>query len=101
MVFIKPEGVELGKKDCGDCTNTFRHQQFLSTVDYPNLKVGDWSSWKITAVGNHIRLAINGTDVIDFVDHKMSDELAKGIIGLYSEDAYAEFDSVNITYLST
>lgn len=98
---LKPGGVELGKKDCSGCTNSFKHQEFLSTVDYPNLKVGDWSSWKITAVGNHIRLAINGTDVIDFVDHKMSDKLAKGSIGLYGEDVYAEFDSVNITRSST
>ena len=90
-------GVELGKKDCDHCTDSVQGQIFLSTVEHPNLKVGDWSHWKITAVGNHIRLAINGTRVIDFVDHKMSDRLASGSIGLYTEDAYSEFNNLNIT----
>ena len=94
---LNPEGAELGKKDCDHCTDSFKGQIFLSTVDHPNLKVGDWSHWKITAVGNHIRLAINGTRVIDFVDNKMSKELAQGSIGLYTEDAYAEFNNLNIT----
>jgi 3-keto-disaccharide hydrolase len=94
---LKHEGVELGKKDCNDCTNPVQGQIFLSTTQSPVLKVGDWSNWKITAEGNHIRLSINGSNVIDFVDHNMSDRVTKGAIGLYTEDAYAEFSDINIS----
>lgn len=94
---LNPGGAELGKKDCGNCTDSVQGQIFLATVDNSSLKVGDWSHWKITAVGNHIRWTINGTRVIDYVDDNMSPKLAKGSIGLYTEDAYAEFNNLNIT----
>jgi Domain of Unknown Function (DUF1080) len=85
---LKHDGLELGKKDCDYCTNSKQGQIFLSTNNKPHLKVGDWSRWKITAIGNDIRLEINGTRVIDFVDPNMSNKLASGSIGLYTEDAY-------------
>jgi hypothetical protein len=96
---LKPNGVELGKKDCSTCIDPFQGQIFLSTKDTPKLKIGDWSRWKITAVGNHISVAINGTRVVDFVDNNMSEKLASGSIGLYTEDANVEFGNTNITSL--
>jgi hypothetical protein len=96
---LKPNGVELGKKECSTCIDPFQGQIFLSTNDSPKLKIGDWSRWRITAVGNHISVAINGSRVADFVDKNMSEKLAGGSIAFYGEDASAEFDNVNVTSL--
>jgi Domain of Unknown Function (DUF1080) len=96
---LKSNGVELGKKDCNTCKDSFQGQIYLNTTENPTLKIGDWSRWEITTVGNQISLAINGTRVVDFVDNKMSNKLARGSIGLYTEDAKVEFGDINITPL--
>jgi hypothetical protein len=97
---LKPnEGVELGKKDCNICIDPSQGQIYLYTKDNPVLKIGDWSRWEITSSGNHISVSINGTRVVDFVDNKMSKKLARGSIGLYTEDAKVEFGDINITPL--
>lgn len=96
---LKPDGVELGKKDCNTCTDPYQGQIYLYTKDNPALKIGDWSRWNITTVGNHIGLAINGTRIVDFVDNNMSKKLARGSIGLYTEDAKVEFGDIDITAL--
>jgi hypothetical protein len=88
--------VELGKKDCDTCTNSDQGQIFLYSNNNPSLKVGEWSSWEVKAIGNHISIAVNGTQVVDFTDAGMSRKLAKGSIGLYDEDADVNFDNVHI-----
>jgi glucose/arabinose dehydrogenase len=93
---IKSSGVELGKKDCDTCTNSDQGQIFLYSNNNPSLKVGEWSTWEVKAIGNHISIAVNGTQVVDFTDAGMSRKLAKGSIGLYDEDADVNFDNVHI-----
>ena len=94
---VKPNGIELDKKDCNTCTNPVQGQQFLVTTSNPTLKIGMWSNWKISAIGNHIIITIDGNKVIDYIDQTMSPQLARGSIAMYNEDAYAQFDNVYVT----
>lgn len=91
---LKPTGVELGKKDCGTCTIPYQGQIYLYTNDIPHLKIGSWSNWKITAIGNHITMTVDGDKVVDYVDTTMSPQLSSGGIAMYNEDAYAQFDNI-------
>jgi hypothetical protein len=94
---VKPTGIEFDKKDCDTCTDPIQGQIYLYTKDSPQLKIGSWSNWKITAIGNHITITVDGTKVIDYVDQTMSPRLSSGAIAMYNEDAYAKFDNVVIT----
>jgi Domain of Unknown Function (DUF1080) len=98
---VKPTGIEFDKKDCNTCTDPVQGQIYLYTNDSPKLKIGAWSNWKITAIGNHITITINGNKVIDYIDQTISPQLSKGQIGLYNEDAYAEFSDIHITPLKS
>jgi F5/8 type C domain/3-keto-disaccharide hydrolase len=90
---VKPNGVELAKKDCNTCTD----QQVLVTPSSPTLKIGAWSNWKISAIGNHIVITVDGNKVIDYTDQTMSPKLSSGAVAMYNQDASAQFDNVNIT----
>ena len=92
----KPSGIELGKKDCDTCTDPFDGQEFLYTNENPKLKLGEWTNWKITAIGNNITVSINGTELVNFTDTEMSPQLASGSIGFYDEDASVAFDNIRI-----
>jgi hypothetical protein len=97
--FVKSNGIEFGKQDCNTCSNPVDGQQFLVTAVSPSLKIGSWSSWKITSVGNHIAITVDGNKVIDYIDNTMSSKLSSGSIVLYDEDASVQFDNVKITPL--
>jgi hypothetical protein len=92
----KPTGIDLGKKDCDTCTDPFDGQEFLYTDEIPALKLGEWSKWRISAIGNNITVSLNGTELVDFTDIDMSPQLGSGSIGLYDEDAAVAFDNVRI-----
>jgi Domain of Unknown Function (DUF1080)/F5/8 type C domain/Bacterial Ig domain len=94
---VKPTGIEFDKKDCNTCTNSVQGQQFLVTASSPTLKIGGWSHWKITAIGNHITISVDGNKVIDYVDQTMSQQLSSGAIGMYTEDANVNFDNIFVT----
>jgi hypothetical protein len=93
---VKPNGIELGKKDCDTCTDSVDGQQFLVTKDFPTLHLNKWSHWKISAIGNHIQIFVDGTKVIDYIDKTMSPKLSAGNIAMYSEDAYARYDNMHL-----
>lgn len=93
---IRTDGSELGKKDCDTCTSTWEGQQFLKTPDNLVLKLNTWYHCKISVVGNHIKIWINGNLLIDYVDSTMSSQLSHGNIAMYSEDAYVHFDNFNL-----
>lgn len=93
---LKPTGIELGKKDCDTCTNSYEGQIFLLTKEQPLLKINDWSTWEISVIGNHIIISIDGKVVMDFKDPNMSKNLTNGSIGLYTEDAAVSFDNVYV-----
>jgi hypothetical protein len=94
---VKPNGIEFDKKDCNTCTDHVQGQQFLVTASSPTLKIGGWSHWKITAIGNHITISVDGNKVIDYVDQTMSQQLSSGAIAMYTEDANVKFDNVFVT----
>jgi hypothetical protein len=94
---VKPNGIEFDKKDCNTCTDPVEGQQFLVTAGSPTLKIGSWSNWKITAIGNHITITVDGNKIIEYIDNTMSSKLGSGSMVLYNEDALAHFDNVNIT----
>jgi F5/8 type C domain/Domain of Unknown Function (DUF1080) len=94
---VKPDGIELEKKDCNSCTDPYQAQQYLVTESSPTLKIGSWSNWKISAIGNHIIITVDGNKVVDYVDQGMSSKLASGDIAMYNEDASAQFDNVYVT----
>lgn len=95
---VKPNGIEFGKKDCNTCTDPVQGQQYLVTASSPTLKIGTWSNWKISGIGNHIIITVDGDKVIDYIDQSMSQQLASGSIAMYNEDAYAQFDNVYVTH---
>jgi F5/8 type C domain/3-keto-disaccharide hydrolase len=95
---IKPnEGIEFDKKDCNTCTDPIQGQQFLVTTASPTLKIGAWSNWKVSAIGNHFIITVDGNKVVDYIDQNMSPKLASGSIAMYNEDASAQFDNVYVT----
>ena len=94
---VKPNGIEFDKKDCNTCTDPVQGQQFLVTASSPTLKIGGWSHWKITAIGNHITISVDGNKVIDYVDQTMSQQLSSGAIAMYTEDANVNYDNVFVT----
>ena len=85
------------KKDCNSCTDSVQGQQYLVTATSPTLKIGSWSNWKISAIGNHIIITVDGNKLIDYNDQTMSSQLSSGSIAMYNEDSSAQFDNVYVT----
>lgn len=96
-LLVKPNGIELGKKDCDTCTDPVDGQKFLVTKSTPALKMNTWNNVKIDMVGNNIKVYWNGNLVIDYTDTGMSSKLASGSVAMYSEDAYVLYDNMNIS----
>jgi hypothetical protein len=90
---LKPNGFELGKKDCNSCVDPTDGQIILYTAALPTLKISQWSQWTIEAVDNNIIVSIDGNKIITFKDKNMSKELNNGEIAMYSEDAKVSFDN--------
>jgi hypothetical protein len=96
-LLVKPNGIELGKKDCDSCTNPVDGQKFLVTKSTPTLKLNTWNKITVDMVGNHIKVFINGNLHIDYVDKNMSPKLASGSIAMYSEDAYVLYNNMDVS----
>jgi hypothetical protein len=93
---IKTNGIEFGKKDTScKC----EEQVFLKTENSPKLQLGSWAHVKISAVGKHITIWVNGVKVVDMDDPSYSStaDMSGGYIGLYNEDASTAFDNVAVT----
>lgn len=96
---LKPNGFELGKKDCNSCVDPIDGQNILYTAELPTLKISQWSQWTIEAVDNNIIVSIDGNKIITFKDKNMRNELNNGEIAMYTEDAKVSFDNMYITQL--
>ena len=96
---LKPNGFELGKKDCNSCVDPTDGQIILYTAALPTLKIRQWSQWTIEAVDNNIIVSIDGNKIITFEDKNMSKELNNGEIAMYTEDAKVSFDNMYISQL--
>jgi hypothetical protein len=93
----KPNGIELGKKDCDICKDPVDGDQvYLVTKTTPKLQMNTWNTVKIDMIGNHIWVYWNGKLVIDYIDKTMSPKLASGKIAMYSEDAYVLYDNMKV-----
>lgn len=96
-LLFKPNGIELGKKDCDTCTNPVDGQRFLETKSTPKMALDTWNHIKIDMVDNHIKVFINGELEIDYIDTEMSPEMAKGSVAMYSEDAYVLYNNMDVS----
>ena len=89
---VKTNGVEFGKVEDGV-------QYFLATTSWPTLTVSAWNHWTIWSQGNRFIFWVDGVVVMDYTDWNASRALQSGAIGLYCEDAQAQFDNVRVTLL--
>lgn len=96
-LLVKPNGIELGKKDCDNCSNSVDGQKFLVTKSTPALKYNTWNKVKVDMIGNNIKVFWNGNLVIDYTDKTMSPKLTSGNIAMYSEDAYVLYNNMDAT----
>jgi hypothetical protein len=87
---VKPNGWELGKKQGSDT------QIFLATGSTPSRPIGATYQVRIQAQGGRIRVSVDGTQVVDYLDPS---PLAAGSVGLYEEDAMATFANVSVVPL--
>jgi hypothetical protein len=93
---IKTNGIEFGKKDTS-CS--CEQQVFLKTGTSPKLSLGTWDHIKISSIGRHTTIWVDGTKVVDMDDPSYSStaDMSGGYIGLYNEDASSAFDKVTVT----
>ena len=84
---FKTNGVQLAKK------HGSLNEIFLQTPNQPRVQIGQWNHIKIDAQGNHIQIWVDNQLVIDYTD---LDPLTSGKIGLYNEDAWTQFDNIQI-----
>jgi hypothetical protein len=96
-LLVKPNGIELGKKDCDNCSDPVDGQKFLVTKSSPTLKMNTWNNVKIDMIGNNIKIYWNGNLVINYTDQTMSPKLASGSVAMYSEDAYVLYNNMNVS----
>jgi hypothetical protein len=91
---LKTDGIEFGKKDTNcNCED----QVYLWTASSPKVKMGIWSHIKISSIGKHTTIWVDGAKVIDMDDPSYnSAQMSKGFIGLYNEDASVGFDNVRV-----
>jgi hypothetical protein len=92
---LKTNGIEFGKKDTScKC----EEQVFLKTGSSPKLQLNTWAHIKISSVGKHTTIWVDGTKVVDMDDPSYSStaDMSGGYIGLYNEDASTAFDNVSV-----
>ena len=93
---LKTSGIEFGKKDTScNCEK----QVFLKTSSSPILKLNTWDHVKISSIGKHTAIWLDGVKVVDMDDPSYSStaDMSGGYIGLYNEDASTAFDKVTVT----
>jgi hypothetical protein len=87
---LKPNGWEIGKRDPayqGD-------QRFLASDKVPVYYFNTWYDVRIVQVGDTIAVWANGMALARFRD--LESAYGQGRVGLYVEDAYAQFADVHI-----
>lgn len=87
----KTNGIELGRVDPSGTGG----QIFLYTAGTPKLVIGQYNDYQVTLKGNNIKVAINGTQVVNYTD--TNNPYLAGKIGLYNEDAKTLNDNVVVT----
>ena len=94
--YLKPTGFQIEKKDNNNRNDLA--EIYLLDGDTPKLKMGQWAKVRISMVGTHIKVWVNGVNIADFYDKiPNSPQMSYGAMGLYNEDSYVRFDNVYIT----
>jgi len=97
---LKNNGCEFGKKDNVEGDPALEKQIFMQTVTQKSVAIGVSNKVIVTAKDFHITITVDGTKVLDYTDTPQNPtKMAKGSIGLYSEDATVEFDNIKVTPL--
>jgi Domain of Unknown Function (DUF1080) len=91
---LKTNGFEFGKKD-NNCS--CEQQVFLKTGPFPKVELGVWDHVKISSIGKHTIIWVDGTKVVDMDDPTYNEaQMSSGLIGLYNEDSSVAFDNVYV-----
>jgi hypothetical protein len=85
---LKPNGWELGKRDPAFPGG----QRFLASDTVPVFFFNTWYDVRVVQIGADIDVSVGGTSLTRFTDHDQP--YLDGRIGLYTEDAYAQFEGV-------
>ena len=92
---LKPNGWELTKQD----PRYPGGQRFLATGATPVFPVGQWYEVSVVQLGRVIKVCADGRLLTSFTDHEQP--YLAGQVGLYTEDASADFADVQISSLPT
>ena len=96
--YLGTNNFELGKKDNETQAEA---QIFLATGSAAKSILGQWRHVDIQVSGQRFIAAVDGKQVVDYVNDGSDGKLALswqgGKIGLYAEDAEVEFDNVFVT----
>ena len=91
---LKTNGFEFGKKD-NNCS--CEQQVFLKTGHSPKVELGEWAHVKISSMGKHTTIWVDGVKVVDMDDRTYNKaQMSRGSIGLYNEDSLVAFDNIYI-----
>ena len=101
---LKTNGLQIEKKD--NTNHDDSAEIYLVDTSSQTVKLGQWQHIKIRHEGSttpHIQVWVDGVKAADFVDNQpvSSSTLSSGYMGLYNEDAKANFDNVNINALTS
>ncbi len=108
-IVLKPTGWELGKVDQAKFTaDDEGGQRYLATGTDRRFPVGRWYDLRVEQVGATITVTVDGRQLVEFTDgpgsgglkpwaaHPDQEVYTSGSVGLYVEDARAEFDDVRV-----
>lgn len=87
---LKPNGWELGKRD----PEYPGGQRFLASDTTPTFYFNTWYEVRIVQIGDQVSVWVDDLHLATFEDEERP--YGRGEIGLYSEDAYAQFADVRI-----
>lgn len=87
---LKPNGWEIGKRDPAYRGN----QRFLVSDKLPIYYFNTWYDIRVVQVGTTMAVWVNGQPLARFTDDQAP--YAEGSVGLYAEDAYAQFGDVQV-----
>jgi Domain of Unknown Function (DUF1080) len=87
---LKPNGWEIGKRDPAYPGG----QRFLVSDKLPIYYFNTWYDIRIVQVGNTMAVWVNGQPLTRFTDSQSP--YSQGQVGLYAEDAYAQFADVRV-----
>lgn len=90
-VTLKPNGWEIGKRDPAYAGG----QRFLASDLTPRFYLTEWYSVRVLQEGTTLSVWVDGILLTRFVDDERP--YLQGRVGLYTEDAYAQFADVRPT----